>query len=434
MTNRASTAATDGAFQVNLTDAFGFPVTVSAPVPAQPCGAGSTAGLVSGGTDVQLLSLSGGSLNANGTAGDSCTFTVDVSVPSSMEGGTYTLTSNAPSVTAGGTSVAGSPTSASFSINQGVNFGIAKSFAGSGSPGGTVTMNIILSAGADNAANLEGLSFTDDLNAMLSGATAGAYTSSVCGGTLSGTSNLSFSGGILAPCASCTISVPVNIPAGAALGTCTNTTSALTANGPAFGTTVQKPAASADLIVSGAELTIQFLGGPVIAGDTATVRYTIENLDTTNSISISNFFDNLGVMLSGLALTGPATSDTCGGTLSGTTFAFYVGGSVPAGSRCVVEAEVLVPGGAVDGTYTSQPTNLTTSAATSATKPGSLTVRSAALLLSKAFASGTATAGDTVSLEFTLENQADSAASMVGFTDDLSAMRAGTTFTSRVVL
>ena len=77
-----------------------------------------------------------------------------------------------------------------------------------------------------------GVSFTDDLNAVIPGlAAVGLPINDVCGvgSQISGTTNLSFTGGTMSPGDVCTFSVPVQIPIGAVPGSYTNITSALSA-------------------------------------------------------------------------------------------------------------------------------------------------------------------------------------------------------------
>ena len=91
------------------------------------------------------------------------------------------------------------------------------------------------------------------------------------------------------------------------------------------------------------------LDDPVAPGDTVTLRFTIDNVHPTDDATNTFFTDSLSAVLSGLAATGPATLDTCGGTLSSTTLLTYTGGSVASGNACTIEVPVLVPAAAADG-------------------------------------------------------------------------------------
>ena len=75
------------------------------------------------------------------------------------------------------------------------------------------------------------IAFTDNLDAVVSGLVAtGLPATTVCGpaSAIAGTSLLTLSGGSLAAGASCTFSVTLQVPAGAAAGSHLNTTSSLT--------------------------------------------------------------------------------------------------------------------------------------------------------------------------------------------------------------
>ena len=117
------------------------------------------------------------------------------------------------------------------------------------------------------------------------------------------------------------------------------------------GTAVTSQAASDDLEVSGLRFNKEFLSDPWIPGETGTLRFTIDNIHPTDDAMITSFTDDLSGVLSGLSATGPATSDDCGGTLSGTTFLIYVGGSVNAGNSCTIDVPIMVPLIAADGDY-----------------------------------------------------------------------------------
>ena len=80
----------------------------AAGLPTAPCGAGSTL------TGVSTLTLSGGSLGP----GESCEFTVDLSVPGAAADGSYTSTTSAISGTKNGGAVTGSAVSASLFVKS----------------------------------------------------------------------------------------------------------------------------------------------------------------------------------------------------------------------------------------------------------------------------------------------------------------------------
>ncbi len=213
VTNQAvGTAATDVSFLIDMIPPFPFPLTTSNLSPSPPCGAGSTFSVAFLDIDDQGLQLSGGSLAAGGGAGDSCTFTLDITLPSDFPGGTYNITSEAPTATIAAATRTGSTASDSFTVNSNLNLSFGKSFTTAVAPGGSVdlTFAIVNPAGSADAT---AIGFTDDINAMLAGATFGMITTDTCGGTPSGggTGTFSYSGGTLAAGNSCEITIPVNI-------------------------------------------------------------------------------------------------------------------------------------------------------------------------------------------------------------------------------
>ena len=445
ITNTSTTSgATDIAFIDELTDGgpgtgfLPFPVSVTLPpVPDPPCGAGSSLGFVFPDIDRQGLSLTGGNLAAAGMPGDSCTFEVTLTVPAGFPADTYTNTTGEPTATVDGATRTGKAATDNLVVISAPS--LSKSFSDDPvGPGGTVTLEFTLSHDANSLTNATDITFTDDLT-FLAGLTAtlpptpdppcgaGSSLTGSAGDTL-----LTLTGGTLTPGENCTFSVTLNVPAGAAPGSYTNVTSSISAT--VMGATRTSAPAMDALNVAGLVFTKEFVDDPVIAGDTVTLRFTIENIHPTDDATITFFTDSLSTALSGLAATGPPSVNTCGGTLSGTTFLTYVGGSVLSEQTCTIEVEVLVPAAAADDTYT----NITSSLA--ANQGGAvvidpatddLTVTSSLLALTKSFTDDPVAPGGTVTLEFTLTNMdAAQAASTIGFSDDLGATLSGLTFDS----
>ncbi|WP_170941089.1 beta strand repeat-containing protein, partial [Antarctobacter heliothermus] len=427
ITNTSTTdAASDIAVLLDPIPPLSFPLTAT--LPATPCGAGSSVAVVSTGFEDQGIELTGGSL----AVGASCTFDVTLTTPGDLGGGTYTLVTDAVTATLAGSTVTGNSGSDSFVVGAGADVSFGKTFSGGVEPGGTATLTFNIATGAESAA-VSALSFTDDLSAMLTGVTATGLPISACGGTLTGSAGdtlLTFTGGSLAGSGdSCAIPVTLNVPASAAIGDYPNTTSVL--SGAASGQSFDFGVATDDLSVVGLNFTKEFLTNPVIAGETTTLRFSIENLHPTDDATITFFTDNLQTNLSGLAGTGPASLDTCGGSLSGTTFLIYTGGSVLSGQTCTIEVEVQVPAAAADGSYGNITSSLSTSFGTTDPAVDTLIVQSNLISLSKDFTDDPVAPGDAVTLQFTLTNEDPSrAASDIAFTDDLDAMLSGTTFDS----
>ena len=179
--------------------------------------------------------------------------------------------------------------------------------------------------------------------------------------------------------------------------------------------------------------TSDFIGDPVAPGGTATHRFTINNT-SAEDLTITFFTENLQASLTGLAASGPVSSDTCGGTISGTTFLIYTGGSVLAGQSCVIEVPVTAPVGAAGGIYPVSTSSLSVSLATT----GAVVVDPAVSNFEVAGAEGTGTIdftkeftndpagpGDQVTLEFTINAAGSFTTTGLSFTDDLDATLSG---------
>jgi hypothetical protein len=452
ITNTSTTsAATAIAFLDELTDGTSgippnptsgflpFPVTVTLPpAPDPPCGAGSSLALTFIDTDRQGLSLTGGSLAAAGMAGDSCTFDVTLTTPADLPAAVYLNTTEEITATVDGDTRTGSPASDTLTVIGAPS--LTKEFTDDPVvPGGTVTLEFVLSYAPDASGGATAIAFTDDLTTTLAGLTATSVNTNTCAGAaidISTPTLIDVSGGTLVPGASCTVSVTLAVPA-VAPGTHTNTTSTVSAT--VGGLAASSAPATDDLRVSGLNFTKEFLSNPVIAGDTTTLRFTIANIHPTDAATITSFGDSLAAVLPGtpdLSATGPPSVNDCGGTLTviGGNFLSYVGGAVASGALCTIEVAVVVPVGAADGTYTNVTGPLVANqGGPVAVDPArdELTVNSNLLQLTKEFTDDPVAPLGSVTLEFTIANlDAGQAASAIDFSDDLGAALASLTFDS----
>lgn len=446
----ATSGATDITFLDELTDAIGnglpgigflpFPVTATLPpMPNPPCGAGSSLALIIIDQDRQSFELTGGTLAAAGMAGDSCTFDVTITLPTDLGPGEKPDPADAPSATVDGATRTGQPASASLTVIAAPT--LRKLFTDDPvAPGGTATLEFELSYSEEATVAATDISFTDDLTTV-----AGVTVSTMvqpdppCGPGSSLTASmadtlLTFAGGTLEPGETCTFSVTLQVPAAATPQPYTNTTSVVSAT--VDGTNITSPPASDDLNVAGITLNKEFLDSPVIAGETTTLRFTIDNIHPTLDAEIGFFTDSLSTALSGLAATGGPLINTCGGELSGTTFLIYVGGNVSSGMNCTIEVEVLVPSMAADGIYTNITSNLSANQGGEVPVPpaiADLVVASELISLQKAFSEEQAAAGGIAGIQFSLENLNTNLtagdALNISFTDDLNAALSGLTFT-----
>jgi acyl dehydratase len=405
--------------------AFISGTTVTSGTGSDVCGTGSTLSLT--GFESTTLVLSGGSLAASG----SCTFQVDLQLPLDTPAGTHTNTTTA--VTADGV-LSGNPATDTLTVLGAPT--LQKSFTDDPvAPGGTVTLEFTLSHDANAAADATSINFTDDLSATLSGlAATGLPMNDVCGAgsQISGSTSLSFTGGTLAPGASCTFSVTLDVPAGALPGSYSNTTSNLVAT--VSGQMVTGNPGVDTLDITGLTFTKEFIDDPVLPGDTATLRFTLDNTSPSANATTMLFTDSLSATLTSLAAVPPLPTTPCGAgsTLSGTTTLTFSGGNLTAGTSCSFDVTVQVPGGAANGTYTNVTSPLSalidSNPVVLNAASDTLTVSSSQLLFGKSFTDDPVAPGDTVTLEFTVTNlDASNSATALAFTDDLTTVLTGLT-------
>ncbi len=383
------------------------------------CGPGSQ---ISGGS---TLTFSGGTLSP----GASCTFSVQVQTPAAAAPGTYPNTTSTVSAQVSGLNVTGAAGSADLEI-AGLTF--AKSFTGNPAlPGSQTTLEFTLTNESVTTA-ISSIVFTDNLSPVLTGLEAvGLPANDVCGAgsQISGTNFLIFSGGSLAAGGSCTFSVTLQIPAGAAAGEYTNQTSQATAM--AGGNPIFSAVAIDTLeIINPLSLSMAFTDDPVVPGSPATLEYTLANLDTVNAASSVAFTHDLDAALSGLAAVGLPAANVCGAgsSISGTGLLSFTGGSLAAGGSCTFSITVQTPGavsaGAAVTTTTSALSGMINGAGVVG-DPASADLEFQQLSFSKAFG-GDAAPTATTTLTFTIVNPDPvNAATGIAFSDDLDAALAG---------
>ena len=422
ITNNSSTSdLTNVSFDDNVS-AFINGTTITAVPAAGSCGAGS----------VFFTQLDNGSLllsviNANVAASSSCTFSFDLNIPTSTPSGSYTNTTELVTGEVDGSFTQFGPATADLEVLALPR--LTKTFTDDPvSPDETVNLEFTLSYDEFASVNATNITFTDNLDATLSGLVATGTPISACGGTLSGTSTLTFSGGSLTPGESCTFNVTLQVPASALPGTYTNTTSPLQATiDDQMGT---GDVATDELSVGGINFTKEFIGNPALPGEIISLLFTLEN-DVSEDAAITFFTDNLAGVLQGMAIVGTPTQNTCGGTLAGNnTFIQYVGGTIPANSDCVIEVDLLIPQNAADGSYPNTTSDLfTTVSGQLATAPPAsdvLVIDTDRLLISKSFTDDPAQPGGTVTLEYTITNLDQvNAISNIAFSDDFDSMLSG---------
>ena len=429
-------AATAVTFTDELTTFL--PATVTADLPADGfCGPGSSAVLISPGTDRLSVMITGAEIPAN----SSCTFGIVINVPGDVSNGSYPSTTSAVTGSVDGSPASGDPASDSLVV-VGLPT-LSKSFSPNAVlAGATTTLEFTISLDENAPGPATGLSFSDDLEAVLPGlaTTPGLSLSGVCGpgSTLvdssPGTdgSEISLVGGILQPGESRTFAVDVIVPAGASSGSYTNTTSDLQAS--VGGLQLSGVPATADLNIANLVLSKEFIDDPVIAGGEVTVRYTLTNNSPTLAATAISFQEDFGDDLPGLVATGLPLSDVCGAGsalvgAAGNTLVTFFNGTLDPLDSCSFEVTLNVPAGTASQGYPSSTEEF------EATIDGAqidlpnasdtLTVSSELLQLTKEFTDDPVAPGGTVTLEFTLSNIGSSDVSDISFTDDLGAALPG---------
>ena len=432
VTNPHPTAdATDIAFTDDLT-AFMTGVTVNTlPANGSVLGSGSifSTNFIN---DHWILSMTGGSL----AAGSSESFDISLNIPTGVPANTYTNITSALTCTLEDLSVAAPPAVASAEALAAPV--IRKSFTDDPVDAGeSVTLEFTIEN--PNGQALTDISFTDDLDTALTGlvSTSGTLTD-VCGAgsLLSGSSVLTLTGGSLPADETATFSVTLAVPPAAAPGSHTNITSSITAN--AGNLLLTGNPASDDLMIAGLTLAKEFIGDPVVAGDTAMLRFTITNDTENTDFNSISFTDDLDEVIPGLAAEAPLPVPPCGGLLTGTDFLNFTGGSLTAGSACTFDVAVRVPSGTGSGSYANTTSILWASdGATSyqfTPARDTLVVDSDIISLTKSFTNDPVSPGGTVALEFTVTNLSTvHTISEISFTDDLDAALAGLVSTSGIL-
>jgi len=438
-----NTSTSSGATGVTFIDELTFdgPNTgflsspVSAVLPASgSCGAGSTITLIPLDFGQQGLLLNNGVLSQSPDTESSCSFEVTITLPDDLSSGEYTSATREPTATVDGAIVTGMPASDTLIVSGAPQLTMAFT-PSTVAPGETTALEFTLTHSESALSDATDISFSNDLSAALAGLTAnGLPINDVCGvgSSLTGSAGdtlLTLQGGSLSPGDSCVFAVNVDVPIGAALGSITSTTSEVAAQ--ISGTAVASPAATADLMLSSLILSAEFIDDPVIAGDTVTLEFTIDNIGLSDASGIF-FTDSLNTVLTGLAAVDLPQSDICGAgsQLSGTTFLIFTGGNVLGGSSCTFQVTVQVPASAANGQYSNLTSALTATVGGSTTvfneAQGDLIVDSERLSVNKMFTDDPVAPGGTVTLEYTVSNlDPVNATSGITFTDNLDLALAG---------
>jgi uncharacterized repeat protein (TIGR01451 family)/fimbrial isopeptide formation D2 family protein len=404
-TNAAATALSNVAYSDQLPAGLSF---IGGTIVGD-CGGGTAAISTTTNTN-DTLTLSGGAIAASG----SCAITVGVS--GDVEGSYTNTTSVVTSDEVDGT------TTGSDDLEVEDLPTIAKSFDDATvATGATTTLTITVTNNAA-ATTLTGVGFTDQLPVTAAGeleyvapvgGTCSALTgfSGVISDNIATADLLTVSGFDLAAGASCTVTVDVQ---GNAEGDYTNTTSVVSS------TELTGTGTGTDDVEVGDLPTIEksFATDPINVGGTSVLTITATNNAPFDLTGVS-FSDQLPV---GLAYSGTATTDTCGGTTSinaGTRTLSVSGGSITADSSCTITIAVQGLAGGIFNNVTS----VVDSTELTGTDTGSdgLVVNVPAPTIAKSFGSDPVAVGATSDLTITVTNNAVIALSGVAYSDQLPA-------------
>lgn len=422
------------------------------------CGPGAAFPTVSNGANI--LQLSGATV----AAGDTCQFSITLSIPTDMLPGSYSLTSSQLSadLTGGGSTLFSPETSVDYTINGGVVLNWSKEFLDDGvEAGSSTTMRITLEPSVENPIAITGVGFTDDiLTEMGAGFASTAGTvNNLCGpgnGTLTGTTNLtvsgiSFSAGDGTPCV---IDIPISVGSGVSAGFYSNETSSLAGTAGANSIVVEEVSASITVFENDRlplNITKEFVfanTGPAFNGESGTLRFTVQNpnsVDATNISLVDTFsFPSSPTFIS---FTRNAGTSDCGFAGIDGTLLIMSGATLTAGNSCTLNLDFTVPGSgtsfgdyvtgsyfdaldnssAIVGSGTVSPTSLPTGELEIAVEPISIT---------KAFDVADANPGQTVQLTITVVNDvaAHDGVTALAFQDDLSTFVPGFTPTKGSVV
>ena len=323
-------------FTDSLTDTLSG--LIASAIPANDiCGLGSS---IVGASANKLLIFTGGIVDA----GTSCSFDVTLLIPANATDNSYASNTSSLTSTIDGAPVTLPPARDSLTV-QSENITLSKSFSNDPlAVGGTGTLEFVLGVLADAPGTVDNISFTDDLDATLSGLTFTNINLGCNGFGASSGSTVSITSISLAPGASCTITVDLAVPANASPGEYLNTTSEVSGN--IGGLDVTGPAASDTLTVRAITLTFtKSFGSTGVSGGTVNLSFTIQNEDRFFGVTGLAFSDDLNAALSGLISITSDQADVCGaGSLfSGTSLLSLTNGSLIAGGSCTINVTLRIP-------------------------------------------------------------------------------------------
>jgi hypothetical protein len=311
----------------SLTD---FALTAGFTFPDQPCGAISS---LSGSS---TITFSGGSISA----GEICTFHLDLDVPAGASVGRYRVSTSAVSATLSGGTVFSAAGSSELVLADPLL--ISKTFTPNRSYAGAqaVLTYTLYNSSTDTAS---ALTFTDDFGSLLTGFTAaGSAASDVCGvgSSISGEGLLTFAGGSIAAQSECEFSVSLQLPESITTsGSISSTSSTLTGN-------IGSSAAGATDVLYLDYIRVEHsYVDPVAHGGTTTLTYTIENLSGNERIVDLHLVHDLDNVVSGATASAFPGNGFCGAnaSASGTNLLLFEDMELAPSSSCSFSVSVQIP-------------------------------------------------------------------------------------------
>jgi hypothetical protein len=333
-----------------------------------------------------VISLTGASL-AQST---SCTFAVNVT---GTTAGTKNNTTGNVTSTEGGTGG-----TASASINVVAPPSIAKVFNPTNiALNANTTLTFTITNPAANAVAETGVAFTDTLPAGLVVATPNGLTST-CGGTataVAGSGSISLTGATIAVNSNCTLSVNIT---GTTSGQFTNTSGAVSSTNGGTGNT-----ATANLsVATPPTITKSFGAASIPVGGSTSLSFTINNPNTTISLTSVAFTDNLPA---GLVVSTPnGLTGSCGGgtitAVAGSGSVSLSGATLASTASCTFSVNVT---GTTGGVKNNSVQVTATESGPGNTSNASITVTSPPVII-KAFGAASIPLNGSTSLTFTIQN------------------------------
>jgi len=363
-----NTSASQSLSAFTLSDTFGSQQIAVVSLPAAgSCGPGSSFVTNAAFPQGDPLTLSGSGLSL--PAGDSCTFDLTLTFNDKMRTGQFETIVKTAQGTVGGAEVDARITTATARIVAPPTLTLTL-----GDPivlaGEATTLDLSLSndshgqLDADEYPDYTNITFSVDLDGALTGLSAtGTPLSGACGpgSTLSGSSTLSLAGGSLGAGQSCSFSVGLAAPAGAASGIYFLQSTQPQAQ--AFGTTAIGPVASALLQLGGLSGSMAFGTTPVAPGSSVTLTYSLTNESLTETASFVSMQHNLQPMGTGYTFATALPPTPCGAgssislSNSNTTLTLSTG-SLAAGASCSFAVTVNVPAGSALGDQLTNTTSI----------------------------------------------------------------------------